>query len=887
MSFLKIRQFLSPKNDSNEQEITPKNSRKNNGKGSSSLNNEITPIFSSNDNANIKSDMFGKNLRLIECNDEADSEQEGKLGNEDRTTQGVITLDESTDSDKNNNRNIITQQPSPTRNIKNRGIKSEVIEEDSNINSKKNSHETPDLTTSTFSTTPEDKVSEKPDQHIGSKLRSKSKEDPTLNSNLNSDFDSDSDSEDSITAEMELIGRFFFPLQALPPLRIPKTITNFGSNISTNIQQHTGINGNSTQIEDQEENNTSSRRPLFVLPKFELPELPELSDILDFTSLQDSLQSNKENVKEFIENLKEAMDDFNAEILARDIYNDDDFKDEDYFDNNNDIDNNQDNGKNSHPRAHVNSIVGTSRIDANDSNPNDDVIPGGIIAAIQPETSPPINQVILPQSAVREEILRRRRRRHKKRLHKLQNQQHQEQEEIEVQVASSSTNAHNFENNAFSNSPSMASIISAVEKEDVPEASIDQQIELRKQILSIWRQKGVSNRVKDKLIQTLMTEVYYKSKAQVGVEKDEEEDDYDDSDYDSNDDLGYTSNESDDGIDPVSTSSQSLTIQHGHNHIKTIKQTWFNKSEGILGCQHYQRNCQIQCSTCNKFYTCRFCHDSKESSHKLIRCDISTVRCMLCNKLQPATSNECIQCHEILSYYFCDICKLYDNDSTKEIYHCDDCGICRIGDPDQFFHCIKCNACISNQLKDSHKCIEKSTESDCPICGEYMFTSIYKVVVMPCGHSIHEKCYNEYVKQSYKCPICLMTIINMQAQFRILDIEISRQKMPNPYCNWRCVIYCNDCYAKDNVPFHFLGLKCCNCRSYNTVQLKLIKPISDSDEEYDDDDDDDEGLHEERLRNLMNSSGRQRHSIEEARAPEIDITMEVEGPQAIYGNFLQ
>jgi hypothetical protein len=38
------------------------------------------------------------------------------------------------------------------------------------------------------------------------------------------------------------------------------------------------------------------------------------------------------------------------------------------------------------------------------------------------------------------------------------------------------------------------------------------------------------------------------------------------------------------------------------------------------------------------------------------------------------------------------------------------------------------------------------------------------------------------------------------------------------------MISCNDCTARSNVAFHFLGLRCENCRSYNTSQLKILRP---------------------------------------------------------------
>ncbi|RWA04615.1 hypothetical protein EKO27_g10492 [Xylaria grammica] len=40
--------------------------------------------------------------------------------------------------------------------------------------------------------------------------------------------------------------------------------------------------------------------------------------------------------------------------------------------------------------------------------------------------------------------------------------------------------------------------------------------------------------------------------------------------------------------------------------------------ETPLGCEHYRRNVKLQCSTCNRWYTCRFCHDKVED-HNLIR----------------------------------------------------------------------------------------------------------------------------------------------------------------------------------------------------------------------------------------------------------------------------
>ena len=255
----------------------------------------------------------------------------------------------------------------------------------------------------------------------------------------------------------------------------------------------------------------------------------------------------------------------------------------------------------------------------------------------------------------------------------------------------------------------------------------------------------------------------------------------------------------------------------------------------VFGCRHYQRKVKLQCSTCHRWYTCRFCHDERED-HFLIRKETEHMLCMLCRCSQPA-ADECVRCGERMAWYYCDICKLWDDDTEKSIYHCHECGICRVGRGlgKDYFHCKvrrlqsddlpvinpghvqlilanvrpkTCGVCMSISIADSHKCIERSTDCDCPICGEYMFTSPETVVFMPCGHSIHHKCYHEHMKSSYRCPICSRSIVNMEAQFRNLDRAIDSQPMPANFRDTKAVVCCNDCCAKSSVPYHWLGLKC-------------------------------------------------------------------------------
>lgn len=101
-----------------------------------------------------------------------------------------------------------------------------------------------------------------------------------------------------------------------------------------------------------------------------------------------------------------------------------------------------------------------------------------------------------------------------------------------------------------------------------------------------------------------------------------------------------------------------------------------------------------------------------------------------------------------------------------------------------------------------------------------MFASHKTVIFMDCGHSIHRTCFNEYMASSYKCPICSKSIVNMEALFTNLANIIREQPMPEEFENVTSIILCNDCSAKCTTQYHFLGLRCQICRSYNTVELE-------------------------------------------------------------------
>ncbi|KAJ3072812.1 hypothetical protein HDU98_002836 [Podochytrium sp. JEL0797] len=253
--------------------------------------------------------------------------------------------------------------------------------------------------------------------------------------------------------------------------------------------------------------------------------------------------------------------------------------------------------------------------------------------------------------------------------------------------------------------------------------------------------------------------------------------------------------------------------------------TFHDKSSNVIGCKHYQRAAKLQAHCCGKWYTCRFCHD-EVSDHNIIRNLITTMMCMHCSTVQPA-GQDCINvdCQKRVAKYYCKECKLWDDDPRKNIYHCHDCGICRIGKGlgQDYFHCKKCNVCMAISLKGRHKCIERNLESDCPICGEYMFTSTTTVIFMPCGHCIHYKCHQEYIQTSYQCPTCFKSLANMSEYFKRIDAMLAQHQMPPEYNKTQTFVYCNDCEKKCYAKFHFLYHKCIHCKGYNTKVLQTME----------------------------------------------------------------
>lgn len=220
--------------------------------------------------------------------------------------------------------------------------------------------------------------------------------------------------------------------------------------------------------------------------------------------------------------------------------------------------------------------------------------------------------------------------------------------------------------------------------------------------------------------------------------------------------------------------------------------------------------CKIFAECCKESYCCVKCHNDI-NNHILEPINVSHVICKTCDTLQQA-SYMCESCDVIFAHYFCAACKIY---SQENAFHCNECNACMLGNTYEYKHCKKCNCCILRLQYDQHKCIENRLDNDCTICCTSLKCEL-KIVILKCGHSLHEHCKDKLLKTHTNCPICKMSIVDMTYEYSQLDDKIKK----NPYKNEKTVkIYCNDCIKESNVLYHPLGNKCNRCYSYNTIIL--------------------------------------------------------------------
>lgn len=249
-----------------------------------------------------------------------------------------------------------------------------------------------------------------------------------------------------------------------------------------------------------------------------------------------------------------------------------------------------------------------------------------------------------------------------------------------------------------------------------------------------------------------------------------------------------------------------------------------NSIQKEYSCEHYKRKCALICKTCNRQFICRHCHNEEILNHELDRKKVDEIVCLECNTKQ-SVSNECINCKIQFAKYFCEICRLYDDDNSKNIFHCDECGLCRIGKREEYFHCNICNGCFPIINKDTHHeiCRQKMLNDDCPICRESCFDSNKNTVILRCKHPIHSECLKLYInKGKPNCPICRKMIMEpenngIKRWIQQIDEKILENPIPEEMQK-KVNIGCIECEKDCETSFHIFGLKCIHCGHYNTYE---------------------------------------------------------------------
>jgi len=245
----------------------------------------------------------------------------------------------------------------------------------------------------------------------------------------------------------------------------------------------------------------------------------------------------------------------------------------------------------------------------------------------------------------------------------------------------------------------------------------------------------------------------------------------------------------------------------------------------VSKCTHYERNCNIVAPCCGRIVGCRICHDetSPPGHPPMNRFMVQEVVCKLCNTRQRA-SNQCINCKVIFGEYHCNKCNLWMS-KAKKPFHCDQCGFCRVGGQENFRHCSECCMCISVNVFETHRCFKDKYKNNCPVCREDMFSSRQSPQDLPCGHAIHAHCFRKLAGFDYRCPICKKTVVSQQSMAAAWEArarDIAEHPMPSDL--QRVVdIMCNDCEMKSHAQqWHFLGIQCRHCSSFNTVVEQVL-----------------------------------------------------------------
>ena len=283
-------------------------------------------------------------------------------------------------------------------------------------------------------------------------------------------------------------------------------------------------------------------------------------------------------------------------------------------------------------------------------------------------------------------------------------------------------------------------------------------------------------------------------------------------------------------------------------------------------CEHTTKSCyKLYFSCCNIYDPCKSCHKYRNSCNKQ-KIIITKITCSNCETEQEP-SDTCSKCLIKFSHSYCGICNIWYH---KDITHCIDCNDCKPYKKEELHHCDKCKLCV---LKNTgiHRCVNYK-DNFCVVCNCTVFKSNKIVKTLDCMHLIHKDCYDEMVlHEQFKCPHCKKSMWDMKSKWENIRTNIKFTPLPkdilpilsldivnSPYGRFKVItnkkidsntfwegefidwklnsskyakgvlnlnqlekpfikdIYCNDCNLKSKTNYHFYGLECKPCGSFNT-----------------------------------------------------------------------
>lgn len=137
--------------------------------------------------------------------------------------------------------------------------------------------------------------------------------------------------------------------------------------------------------------------------------------------------------------------------------------------------------------------------------------------------------------------------------------------------------------------------------------------------------------------------------------------------------VGPATCEDNEAVTLESTTNQfnvdSALAGESKNHVGTTGTEILEKEMLQYGCSHYRRRCRIRAPCCNEIFDCRHCHNEAKNNimvdkmhrHDLPRHQVQQVICSLCGTEQEVRQ-VCINCGVCMGKYFCETCKLFDDD---------------------------------------------------------------------------------------------------------------------------------------------------------------------------------------------------------------------------------